>query len=78
MVKYKIEIGRANCIACGACYSLDSTHFEPDEINSRSKVVGGETDEGFSSGVFEDDEIETVQEAVDSCPVSIISVEELL
>ena len=77
MVKYVVKIERANCIACGACYSLDSTHFEAEESSGRSKVVGGKTDDGFSSGIFEDNEIETVQQAVDSCPMSIISVEEL-
>jgi ferredoxin len=75
-VKYKIEIERDGCTACGTCYSIDSTHFEPDE-EGKSTVFGGETDVNASSGVFEDDEIENAREAEDSCPVSIITVTEL-
>jgi ferredoxin len=75
-VKYKIEIDRTGCIACGACYSLNSSHFEPDE-EGKSTVIGGETDDNASSGIFEDDEIENAREAEDSCPVSVITVAEL-
>jgi ferredoxin len=75
-VKYKIEIERGGCIACGACYSVNSSHFEPDD-EEKSSVVGGETDADLSSGVFDDDDFESVQEAQDSCPVSIITVTEL-
>jgi ferredoxin len=53
-VKYKIEIERGGCIACGGCYSVDPSHFEPDE-EGKSTVSGGETDANASSGVFEDD-----------------------
>jgi len=75
-VKYKIEIERVGCIACGACYTVNSSHFEPDD-EEKSSVVGGETDADLSSGVFDDDDFESVQEAQDSCPVSIITVTEL-
>jgi ferredoxin len=75
-VKYKIEIERDGCIACGNCYSLDPTHFEPDD-EEKSTVVGGETDADVSSGVFDDEEIETAREAEDSCPTAIITVTEL-
>lgn len=73
MVKYRIEIGRVNCIACEACYSLDSLHFEADE-EGISKVVGGKTNEKLSSGTFNDDEIELVKQAEDYCPVSVIII----
>lgn len=74
-MKYKIEIERGGCIACGACYNADLSHFEPDE-EGKSTVSGGETDANASSGVF-DDEIENARIAEDSCPVSIITVTEL-
>ena len=76
MTKYKIEIDRTGCIACGACYSVDPSHFEPDE-EEKSAVVGGETDANASSGIFEDEEIENARSAEDSCPVSVITVTEL-
>ena len=75
-MKFKIEIERSGCIACGSCYSIDSSHFEPDD-EGKSTVVGGETDASGSSGVFEDEEIENARDAEDSCPVSIITVTEL-
>ena len=74
-MKYKIEIERGGCIACGACYSVDPSHFEPDE-EGKSTVIGGETDASGSSGVFDDEEIENARNAEDSCPVSIITLTE--
>lgn len=76
MTKYKIEIDRTGCIACGACYSTDPSHFEPDE-EGKSTVIRGETDGNASTGLFEDDEIENAREAEDSCPVSVITVTEM-
>ena len=75
-MKYKIEIDRSGCIACGACYSVDPSHFEADE-DGKSTVVGGKTDAMASSGVFENEEIDNAREAEDSCPVSIITVTEV-
>jgi ferredoxin len=75
-VKFKIEIDRTGCIACGSCYSIDPSHFEPDD-EGKSTVKGGETDASGSSGVFEDEDIEDTRDAEDSCPVSIITVTEL-
>lgn len=72
LLKFKIEIDRENCIACGTCYALDSAHFEPGEEN-KSKVVGGTTN-GKSEGFFDDDKIGDAQEAEQSCPVSVIKV----
>ena len=76
MTKYKIEIDRSGCIACGTCYSLDTSHFEPDN-NLKSTVVGGETNVSGSSGVFDDEDIDKARDAEDSCPVSVITVTEL-
>lgn len=71
-MKFKIEIEREKCIACGTCYTLDPAHFEPDE-DRKSKVIGGVTNEK-SEGSFDDYKIEEAKEAEDSCPVSIIKV----
>ena len=73
LTQYKIEIDRTLCIACGACYSSDPIHFEPDET-IKSTVVGGKTDENLSSGTFEDEQIEEAKDAQDSCPASAITV----
>jgi len=73
MVEYKVEVDRTLCIACGACYSSDPVHFEPDKTR-KSTVVDGETDDDMSSGIFEDEELEAAKEAQDSCPASAINV----
>ena len=74
-VKYKIQIDRTICIACGTCYSLNPTHFEPGR-EEKSSVIGGGTDENSSSGTFDDEEIESAKQAEDSCPASAITVVE--
>ena len=75
-MRYKIEIERGGCIACGACYGIDPSHFEPDD-DGKSTVIGGKNDDFGSLGIFEDDEIENSRSAEDSCPVSIITITEL-
>lgn len=62
MVKYKIEVDRNGCIACGTCYTLDPSHFESDN-EGKSQIVRGETDTEKSSGISEDDGIDTAREA---------------
>lgn len=76
LLKFKIEIEREGCIACGSCYSIDPAHFEPDD-EGKSTVKGGDTDPNLSSGIFDDEDIENAQDAESSCPVSIITVTEL-
>jgi ferredoxin len=76
MSKYKIEINREECISCGTCYSIDTKHFESDE-EGKAQVINGKTDENSSAGTFDDDEIEQAQEAEDSCPVSVITINKI-
>jgi ferredoxin len=71
-LKYKIEIDRTKCIACGTCYSLDPVHFEPSK-DLKSKVVGGLINEK-SEGNFDDENIDEAKEAAESCPARIIKV----
>jgi ferredoxin len=73
-LKYKIEIDREKCIACGTCYSIDSTHFESGD-EDKSKVVGGASN-AQSTGSFDDDKIADAKTAADSCPVQAITVTE--
>ena len=75
MVEYKIEVDRTLCIACGACYSSDPVHFEPDQTR-KSTVVDGKTGDDLSAGTFEDEAIEEVREVQDSCPASAINLTE--
>lgn len=52
----------SNCIGCGMCAAIDEEHFEMD---GTSQVI---TNDNIES--------EALQNAIDSCPVAAISVEE--
>jgi len=61
----KIVLRSESCIGCGACVGIDAEHFEF-------------SDEGFSV-VKSQENLESValQDAIDACPVAIISLEEV-
>ena len=73
-IKYRVEINRETCIACGICYDTDTTHFEED-AEGKAKVVNG-TNNSVSIGNFNDEIIEGVQKIAENCPVNAISVSE--
>lgn len=59
-MKVRIEEG---CIACGACESFCSDVFKVEDVATvdESKISGNE---------------DCIKEAADSCPVSVIQIEE--
>ena len=59
----KINVIEEQCIGCGACIAIDSEHFDFDCEKGISKVIS-----------YENTESETVQEAIDACPVSAIEL----
>jgi ferredoxin len=71
-VKYKIEIDRDECIACGMCYTIDPEHFEGDP-EGKSKVIGGVSN-SKSTGTFDDTKNEDAKTAASTCPVGVIAV----
>ena len=62
----KIEVNSSTCIACGACYQIAPDAFKP-------------TDSGVSTPIVEEVlEVDPLTiEAMESCPVSAISVEDV-
>lgn len=58
--KTMIIIDQANCIGCSLCVSLCPNHFQ---MNSefKAETIGDDSDESC------------VQEAINNCPVSVIS-----
>jgi len=60
----KIKVNPEACIGCGACVAIDPEHFEFN-------------DEGLSS-VISNENLETdeLKNAIASCPVSVIKLEE--
>ena len=60
----KLCVNQDACISCGACVSIDSTHFDWN-------------DEGKSHAISQENlDSENVQTAVESCPTGAISIEE--
>ena len=62
----KVKLDQSKCIGCGACVAISSAanggNFDFDD-NGLSKVVNEEV-------------TEKTQEAIDSCPVEAITIEE--
>ncbi len=72
----QITIDRDQCISCESCWTLCPEVFEQNSVDSWSQIVakyqvGGNPAEGQAPDEFRD----KVQEAADSCPVTIIHVE---
>lgn len=60
----KIKVLTDQCIGCGACVGIDPEHFDFNE-------------DGLSHVISEENlESEALKDAIDSCPVGIISLEE--
>ena len=60
----KIKVLTEQCIGCGACVGIDPEHFDFNE-------------DGLSHVISEENlESEALKDAIDSCPVGIISLEE--
>ena len=60
----KINVDQVKCIGCGACVGIDSEHFDFN-------------DSGLSTVISQENlESQSLQDAMASCPVAVISVEE--
>lgn len=61
----KIKVDTDNCIGCGACVGIDPKHFAFN-------------DEGYSTPISNEDlDSEALMNAIEACPVGIISFEEV-
>ena len=72
----KVTIDREECTSCEVCWTECPEVFEENPDDGWSQIVAQYQVDG-DPGVGEIPEvIECVQEAVDSCPVEIIHIEE--
>ena len=62
-MKYKVEVNENLCVGCGACQAICPDVFEMTDDN-KARVKENPTEK------------ECAKEAVDSCPVSAISIDE--
>jgi ferredoxin len=70
-------IRREECTSCASCWDLCPEFFEMNPDDSLSEVVPQyRRNDNLSEGDVPEELKECVQDAADSCPVQIISVEE--
>ncbi len=77
MPEYKVTIDRDQCISCMSCVALCPDVFEMNDEDGKSQIVekfrvGGNPGEGK----IPEDLKSCAEEAANSCPVTVITVEE--
>ncbi|OGW50117.1 MAG: ferredoxin [Nitrospirae bacterium GWC2_57_9] len=75
MANVKVTIDRDQCISCESCWGVCPEVFEQNPVDSWSQIVakyqvGNDPSTGEAPANLRD----KVQEAADSCPVTIIHV----
>lgn len=76
MASAKVTIDREQCISCESCWTICPEFYEQNSVDSWSQVVEKYRVAGDpATGEAPDDLRDKVQEAADSCPVTIINVE---
>lgn len=73
----KVTIDRAGCISCESCWTLCPDVFEDDPGDGLSSIVEQyRVNNDPAEGEVPDDLVDCAVEAADSCPVTVIFVEE--
>lgn len=75
MASVKVTIDRADCISCESCWTVCPEFFEQNSSDNWSQVVAQyQANNDPAVGNAPDTLRDKVQEAADSCPVTIIHV----
>ena len=69
-----VHIDQEGCIECGGCESVCSEIFELKDGEKASIVIGFRIGEP-GDGEVKDNYISCVEEAIEVCPVDVISIE---
>lgn len=72
----KVTIERDTCVSCGMCWDTCPQFFEQNPDDSFSQVIEEFRTGGPGTGTPVKDDESCVREAADSCPVTIIKIEE--
>jgi ferredoxin len=71
----KVKIDREGCIECGVCEATCPNIFELPNGEKARIIEKIRTNANPAEGTIEEELADCAKEAVDSCPVSVISVE---
>ncbi len=72
----KVTIDRISCVSCGMCWDTCPQFFEQNTADSFSQIVEEFRSGDIAKGTPVPDDEACVREAADSCPVTIIKIEE--
>lgn len=77
MPKYRIEYKRNECIGAGPCAAVDPEHFDIDPSDGKANLKGAKQEGDVWVLEIEESTKELALQAVDVCPVAVISVKEI-
>ena len=77
MVKFKIIHRKKDCIGCGACAAICPDFWEMDNEGMAHLKGSTVVDENLEREIATEEEKASAQEAIDVCPVNVISLEKL-
>lgn len=70
-----VKIDRSTCVSCGSCWDTCPGLFEQDPDDSFSRIIEQYRINGSNAeGTLHDDLVSCARDAVDLCPVQIITV----
>lgn len=76
--KYLLTLDRNACIGAGACVAVDPDHWDLVD-DGKADLIGGERDKenAVHSLVFNEDQLDLMRDAAESCPVFAIHIKRL-
>ncbi len=77
MAKFRVEYKRNECIGAGPCAAVAPKIFSISSADGKADLIGGREENGVWVKEIEADEEEAAMQAVDVCPVAIISVKKI-
>ncbi|MBT4857295.1 ferredoxin [Candidatus Uhrbacteria bacterium] len=74
---YKITHDRPSCIGCGSCEYEAPKFWKLDEEDGLSTLIGGKSDERYTTLEIDEMDYEENKNACDNCPVNVIRIDEM-
>mgnify|MGYP001614472636 CR=1 FL=1 len=77
LAKFRIEFKRNECIGAGPCAAVDPDDFDISPDDGKANLKGGKEVGGVWVKEIVADSADKAMQAVDVCPVAIISVKKI-